>query len=388
MDKNSTTFFGKVTNKKEFFFHFLYWFTYVLINHIIKVLELLGYPNKTAVLDTLTKYTLGIIVFYITSYLLYPNFIKKWKTFILLLILLLFLHNSIRFIFYNNLFVLYDNDYKYHYKYWQAFPSGLWYFYQYSLFGLAFYIFRKLKNVNHKLLTEQQKTHNLTTQNLKLEYKFLRAQINPHFLYNVLGFFYTKVNSQNEDAGRGVYLLTEMMRYSIREAGVDDKVNITEEIQAIKNLLELQNLRFEGNTHHKFLVADDLGNYRIAPHLLVTIVENACKHGDLTEKFDPLVIHAKIEGEYFVFTTYNKARSAKPVTNNDESFGLDNLEKRIVMLYRESYFLIYGPVNEGYFEVIFKLKLSEIINPDIKQNVDEDDFEIEETNNNRVWHPA
>ncbi|MEO7312298.1 MAG: sensor histidine kinase [Chitinophagaceae bacterium] len=344
---------------KPFVVHFFYWLSYVAINHVIRIAELSGFYYKTAYIDTLTKYGLGIGMFYITSYFIYPRFLKNWGKLSFLLVLLMLVHSVIRFIFYNQLFLLYDHDYKYIYTYWQAFPSAFWYFYQYALFGLAFFIYRRSKASSRALLAEQQKIHRLETQNLSLEYKFLRAQINPHFLYNVLGFFYTKVKRQDAKAGRAMLLVTEMMRYSIREPDADDKVAIGEEFQAITNLLELQRLRFEDSVYAAIDIQADIDHLRIVPHILVTLVENACKHGDLTVATEPLKITAGIVDGWFEFTVLNNIRSSK-LTEPDTGFGLVNLANRLVLQYSDHQQFTFGR-DGANFSVLFRLKTDVMI---------------------------
>ncbi len=355
MDSESSRYFRKFyQRKKEPLKHIFYWFIYVLSNHLIRIAELSGFYYKTVYLDSITKYGLGICVFYFTTYYLFPKFSKRYLTLSFFLLALLFLHNTIRFICYSKLFNLYDTKYEYPYTYWGAFPSATWYVYMYSVFGLGFFIFRRLKATTDILILQQKHNHSLQTENLKLEYKFLRAQINPHFLYNVLGFFYNKVNTKDENAGRGIMLLTEMMRYSIREAEADDKVLLKEEIQAINNLLDLQKLRFEGSTHTAMYVAEGMDMLRIVPHVLVTLVENACKHGDLTHEDDPLKISAQLIDGWFVFTTVNRIRTATSVERTD-GFGLENLATRLRLQYDDNQYFAYGKEG-GYYKVTFKLK--------------------------------
>ncbi|MES2775773.1 MAG: histidine kinase [Bacteroidota bacterium] len=353
---------------------FVVWTLYVGFDYLISTVEHFGRNAFQWTLNLFLHYSFAIGFFYLCFHLVVPFFLKDRKRRAWIVVVTLFAHNTVRFMIYSESSRLLGDRFPYPYNYWQAFSSGSWVWMQYSVYAFIYYLgiraidfernLRLTKELNSFL---EQKNHNLQTENLKLEYKFLRAQINPHFLYNVLAFFYSKVRNQDENAGRGIMLLTEMMRYSIREPDADDKVLLQEEIQAISNLLELQKLRFEGNSHAEIYIGQGVGHLRIVPHVLVTLVENACKHGNLTDKGDPLKITAEIQDGWFVFTTVNKVRSARMVEYSD-GFGLENLATRIKLQYEDNQYFDYGNHND-YYRVTFKLRESIMVETEAERQL-------------------
>jgi two-component system, LytTR family, sensor kinase len=375
-------------------FHLPIWVIYVLINFFIAVVEAHGKITPKIIRNCIVNYSLGITIFYLTFFFILPLYYnRRYKLFFAFLISLL-LHNSIKYIIGSKLFPLIYQNFKFPYTYWEAFSSATWWWFQFVIYSSGYFMalkairFEKNLRISKEAIYSLEKNnHYLQTENLKLEYKFLRAQINPHFLYNVLGFFYNKVNTKDENAGRGIMLLTEMMRYSIREAEADDKVLLQEEIQAINNLLDLQKLRFEGSTHTAMYVAEGMDKLRIVPHVLVTLVENACKHGDLTHEDDPLKISAQLTDGWFVFTTVNRIRTATSVERTD-GFGLENLATRLRLQYDDNQYFAYGKEG-GYYKVTFKLKAAIMAEDDTGENLKmEDSNQSPITEKQIQWLPA
>jgi len=147
-------------------------------------------------------------------------------------------------------------------------------------------------------------------------------------------------------------------------------------------------MRFEGTTFIEQKMEGIMDDLRIVPHILVTIVENACKHGDLTDKFMPLQISAVTEKGWFIFEVKNKIRMGRSVEQGDGT-GLINLDERIKLQYGDQQQFQFG-LKEGYFVVTFKLSVARmeldalIQKTEVISSFDINSIETKQT----VWLPA
>jgi two-component system, LytTR family, sensor kinase len=186
---------------------------------------------------------------------------------------------------------------------------------------------------SEKLQLELEKEQ-LSNQKIEADYNFLRTQINPHFLYNTLGFFYGKVAPHDEEAAEGILKLTNIMRYSLHEGDELGRVPLEMEIENLENYLDLQQMRFGKQLqlqYHKEV--SHIEDYKILPHLMLTLVENAFKHGNNSKPEHPLVIELHFEGTQLSFTVINCINMAKHNTVST-SKGLANMKGRLALVYK------------------------------------------------------
>lgn len=167
---------------------------------------------------------------------------------------------------------------------------------------------------------------------LMAELSAIKYQINPHFLFNCLNFIYTKSVKHNAEVAHAVNLLSEIMRYALEQN--DDKegmVLLATEMEHVKNVIEINQMRFNNNLKIRFAEKIDNGNIRIPPLVLITLVENAFKHGDLNDEYNPLNIKIEVDAGKLWFYTQNKKK--KSVKELSSGIGLVNVRKRLQLMY-------------------------------------------------------
>lgn len=167
---------------------------------------------------------------------------------------------------------------------------------------------------------------------LMAELSAIKYQINPHFLFNCLNFIYTKSVRHNTEVAHAVNLLSEIMRYALEQN--DDKegvVLLAAEMDHMKNVIEINQMRFNNNLKIRFTEKIDNLNIRIPPLVLITLVENAFKHGDLNDEHNPLDIKIEVTGEKLWFYTQNKKK--KSVKELSSGIGLANVRQRLQLVY-------------------------------------------------------
>ncbi len=182
----------------------------------------------------------------------------------------------------------------------------------------------------------------------------LKYQINPHFFYNTLNFFYAKSALYSENLARGIMLLSEIMRYASKDDDSEGKVYLTKEVAQMQNYIELCQLRYDNQLHVKLDIRGNLEYRRIMPLLLLTFVENAFKFGDLTQAAFPLLIELSIKENELIFSTRNK-KSASSI-NRIGGIGIINTRQRLQLVYPNRHRLVTQ--DEGdFFSVTLHLTL-------------------------------
>ncbi|WP_428327941.1 sensor histidine kinase [Mucilaginibacter sp.] len=193
----------------------------------------------------------------------------------------------------------------------------------------------RFKERNHVMEREQLKS---IAEKLELENKYISAenaylqnQISPHLLFNSLSFIYNSVRRLSDRAGKGVMLLSDIMRYSLVSSEDNRTVLLTQEVEQIEKLIELSKHRSEEELFIKFRKKGKLSEIRVLPLILITLVENMIKHGELAEAAYPASIRLEQKDNMLVFITKNKKRTGSPYPKG--GLGLKNIEKRLVNFY-------------------------------------------------------
>jgi two-component system, LytTR family, sensor kinase len=174
------------------------------------------------------------------------------------------------------------------------------------------------------------------TEKLKTEYNYLKSQINPHFLYNTLDYFYAWMLKQDRKQADGMAILGQLMRYSLAVGDSEGKVKLADEAEQIGNYIQLQQLRFDNKLNILFHCPEIPRQLLIIPHLLITLVENAFKYGITTDPGNPVTLTLEINDREITFTTTNRVGQSEQ-DKSRTGIGLENLEKRLKIEYHEKH---------------------------------------------------
>jgi two-component system, LytTR family, sensor kinase len=191
-------------------------------------------------------------------------------------------------------------------------------------------------------------------ESLKMENDFLKAQINPHFFINSISNVSAEMAKTNPVAANNLDALAKMMVYSMMETGPDGKVPLAREVEHINTKILFYHLRFPGTASICFDHPEIPQHLRIPPMLLITLVENALKHGEFNKKDKPLDIMLHLNGNNLVFTVNNWIRQGPP--DLTFSVGLPNLKKRLERFYKKKFHFETKQFEDTYFaELIIPL---------------------------------
>ncbi len=216
-------------------------------------------------------------------------------------------------------------------------------------------LFEISKLYNRTLNIQSQKTA-LEIQNVNIEKDFLKAQLNPHFLFNTLNNLYSLSLKKDNLAPAVILNLSETMSYTLYESNTE-KVPLHKELEFIKNYVELEKMRYAGdkNIQLQFPAESTFSGLVIAPLLTFTFIENAFKYGLKSKKCAKLCLNMKIEEGCFYFDIENDVDAPREQTDFG-GIGLKNAQKRLQLLYANKHTLQIQN-GESMFKVSLKLDL-------------------------------
>jgi sensor histidine kinase YesM len=199
---------------------------------------------------------------------------------------------------------------------------------------LSYIIYLRDVRKSKQLLEEQQLR--LQVEKMNADLKFLKSQINPHFLHNTLNSFYARSLPLSKELADGILTLSEMMRYALGESYTEDgKVLLKDEIEHLRNFIKMNQFRFRNHLNVELEVNGKTNGAVIIPFVLITLVENIFKHGEMTSSNHPIRICIDIKNDSLRY--YSKNRKKKGPKEISTGIGLDNIRKRLDFTYGNDY---------------------------------------------------
>jgi two-component system, LytTR family, sensor kinase len=314
--------------KKKLLVHLAVWIIYVVW---IMLIAYYNNPTQFYFWNILLTYIELAGIFYAWVLLLLPLLLrhKSWLKFSLWLITIWLIDQC-----YTYFLDGYFNEYVYHtpplkMKLSEFVISVSFYFIQYGILACGYYFIDDSNQKERQLSIKEKERHDA-------ESAFLRAQINPHFLFNTLGALHEKAMEKAPELADGIAVLSDIMRYSIVQVGPDGKIPLEEEVQHIENLIAVHRLRHDDQLQVVFEQDTLPRHWRIVPHLLITLVENAFKHGELTNRAYPIHISISArDASQLICRVSNSVR--KKATVKPGYVGLENLQKRLTAAYGDRF---------------------------------------------------
>lgn len=194
----------------------------------------------------------------------------------------------------------------------------------------------------------------LENQKLMAELNYLKAQINPHFLFNTLHNLNYLVYSGSKNATDVIIKLSNIMRYMIYDAN-REKVQLLRELAYIEDYIHLESIRLNNSFRLDFKKTGDFTHVEVAPLLLITLLENAFKHGVKDSEPDCWIECNLTVNKQLIFNTRNKKLKISQ-KDNPSGFGLINLRKRLELSYPEKHELkIVEDENTFFIELTLQL---------------------------------
>ena len=303
--------------------HILFW----LAMYLDPVLSVVGVtPDIDYVYLLIIGFIIDVFLVYFNLYVLIPKFLLKEK--VLTYVILSLLSLSLILIFNHFVYDLtydpeFDDEYKWSDKIVDLIGNA-------SMLGMAVAI-KLFKQIYQKDNILQQ----IKEEKLKTELGFLKNQVNPHFLFNTMNSFYIQAKKKDNALPEAILSLSDLLRYQIYDTS-KEYVPLENEINYIRNYLDLENNRRD-NLDIQIKTEGDLKKIKIAPLLLLPLVENAVKYSQKTDG-SRSIINIKVEIEEDIsFAISNTKGNVDQIKSPDSGIGLDNLKKRLDLIYPNDY---------------------------------------------------
>jgi len=288
------------------------------------------------------------IISYLNYFYLLPNFLEKKKAakYLLIFIVLFFTIITIRIFLERYLLDGFTHQDRYLYRtrfVVQTITSNFFIVIFVGMLRFAqdwFELDAKRKEIEHEKLIA--------------ELNFLKAQINPHFLFNTLNNLYYLAYSKSDNTTEVIDKLSKMMRYMIYDSN-HPKVLLSKEIEYMKNYVSLERLRLNNEIPIEFEVKGNLDDCQIAPLIFIAFLENAFKHGVSNAKDNCWVkVVVEVSDNKCIYTVENSKVRQQNVEGKS-GIGLANIKRRLELSYPGNHELQVKDLNDSY---LVQLKLN------------------------------
>ncbi len=190
----------------------------------------------------------------------------------------------------------------------------------------------------------------LKNEKVKNELLHLQSQVNPHFFFNILNNLYGLIDVDTEKAKALILRLSELMRYSIYE-GERNTVALEEEIDYLKNYVELHRMRYHKDIDIKFSTSIDDNHYQVMPLLYIILVENAFKHGAENLREESFVHIDLIASENKISFEIKNNFDPEELPGK-AGIGIQNLKRRLELVYPNSHNLTFTKTDTVYTAIL------------------------------------
>jgi two-component system, LytTR family, sensor kinase len=231
-------------------------------------------------------------------------------------------------------------------------------FFQYSLYNVSivtFYLaFSSALYLSKQWYLQRQLIQKIEMEKLNTELEYLRAQINPHFLFNSLNTVYFQIDKHNQTARETLGKFSDMLRYQLYDCNRAE-IDIEKEMAYLSNYVALQRLRMNENYSIQLTVMENVSGFAIPPLLLLPLVENAFKHvSHFVDKQNEISITLSHHTRELQLIAVNTIESAPSTSQEAGGIGLKNVTRRLELLYGER-FLLSNRKEDGRYKVILKI---------------------------------
>ena len=308
------------------------------------------YPSIWGLIIVVTVYfTFQAIAFYTTAYFLFSRYLynQKYGLFILFFIILALTLACAQG---TTLYFMYQ-DVANVPKEYKSFSNMLMFSFMsiVTMVGLL---------AGAKLILERVRTDRVNRtrdqQRLESELQYLKAQVNPHFLFNAINSVYFLIKKDPDKAAETLIKLSDLLRFQLYDCSVE-KIAIEKEIEYLQNFITLEKIRKGDKISVQVDMNGSLSGFQISPFMLMPFVENAFKHvSNLSSKANSISIKLYREEDKLHATIENTTE--RIVSNGVGGIGLKNVKRRLELLYPESHQLIIQD-QEDMYSVQLTLKI-------------------------------
>lgn len=282
-------------------------------------------------------------IFYLNAFFLYPKLLTKrhWWLYILSIVAIIIAvyHIKVYFLQLNPDFQLVEENKRV------------------IIFSLMPFLFASIifRLINDRIRFERMEKE-ARAERLDAELKFLRSQISPHFLFNMMANMVSLARQKSDLLEPSLIRLSELLRYMLYDS-IGEKIAVSKEADHIQNYVALQQLRFGEDVQVNLEIKNDCPECLIEPMLLVPFIENAFKHGIGMVKTPYIKIRLDVKDQLLEFAVDNNYDPGNFSKDTNSGIGLVNVKNRLDLLYPGKYKLMIND-ETGVFSVLLNLDLS------------------------------
>jgi hypothetical protein len=183
-------------------------------------------------------------------------------------------------------------------------------------------------------IRQNEQIREMETTQLKTELDFLRSQVSPHFMFNLMNTLVSMARKKSELMEPSLISLSQLMRYMLYDSN-SQKIGLQAEIEYLKNYINLQLLRFGDTVRFNLFLSGDPQGFAIEPMLLIPFVENAFKHGTANVEDPAIEVVVDIDNglNSIKLKVMNNASRDKKKAGPGSGIGLANVRRRLALLY-------------------------------------------------------
>jgi LytS/YehU family sensor histidine kinase len=241
-----------------------------------------------------------------------------------------------------------------------GFSLSLYTFFFYILLNNAFIAgFVIAARIIRDRVKAERHNQQVEKERAETELRFLKSQVNPHFLFNAINSIYVLIKKDPVIAASSLAQFADMLRYQLYECNVD-AIPIEKELAYLENYIGLEKLRKGAALTTVFSVGEEVRHFSIAPLLIIPFVENAFKHVFAPAGGETRIYMAmKYAEPFFELQVENTtgAGDTSPVEKNYKGIGLENVQRRLALIYPQRHLLRINTEN-GVYSVTLQIKIT------------------------------
>lgn len=204
-----------------------------------------------------------------------------------------------------------------------------------SQFSFTCFIFFAIVRNVYNNIRLREKNSQLKIEKKEAELNYLKAQTNPHFLFNTLNNIYSLARDKNDLAPESILRLSKILRFMLYETG-DDFIAIDDELKIVTDYIALEKLRYDDSLLVTLNTSIENSKQPLPPLLLIPLVENAFKHGVSETRSKPFIdINLTVKQQQLLFTVKNSIEQNTNQQQVKENIGLSNLRRQLALLYSD-----------------------------------------------------
>lgn len=328
--------------------HIIFW-TAAVVFHMYTRIELVKEASlKQFALEIIIRSTLLATLIYLNWLILVPRYAKQKKIFAYLFFVVISL----------TLYALLKNAhdvYLYGYVLNEGSKRSFFYntYYNFSI-GLFYLSFHVAIQLSKEWYFQRQLIRQMEIEKLSSELEYLKAQINPHFVFNSINTIYFQIDKQNTHARESLSIFSEMLRYQLYECN-GKEIPIEKEVAYLKNYVSLQRMRKDEHYTISFVVDESVKGFVISPLLFIPFVENAFKHISHHPHGNVARINITKHDDTVKLSVFN-TKENKPSKSDHQGIGLKNVKRRLELLYENRHELMVDDGTDSY-EVSLTLRI-------------------------------